>query len=100
MRYELFQFRRDDTVMRDLAFRAYDPDRPVELKHYHRTYAGTVEGEGDLTALEALYKLFNLHHPADFYSYSMSMADVVMLDGERLYYCDAFGFKRLEKGWQ
>jgi len=86
MKYELFQF--TPAAWRDHAFKAYDPARRVELRHYHTTCLGIVDGEFDSAVLDRLFRKFNIDHPSDFRGSSMSVGDVVLLDDERLYYCD------------
>lgn len=48
---------------------------------------------------EDLYYRFNCDHPKGFGGHSMSVSDVIELNnesGRRVYFCDAFGFKRLD----
>ena len=45
--------------------------------------------------LEKVYRVFNLHKPADFKGHSLSVSDVVTLDGTA-WYVDVYGFKKLE----
>ena len=44
--------------------------------------------------LERVYRIFNIEKPADFKGHSLSVSDVVTLDGAA-WYVDTFGFKRL-----
>lgn len=46
------------------------------------------------TILERVYNIFNINKPADFKGHSLSVSDVVTLDGVA-YYVDTFGFKKL-----
>ena len=46
----------------------------------------------DNTGLEDLFYEFNMEHPQDYKSRSMSVSDAVEIDG-RLFFCDSFGFK-------
>ena len=48
------------------------------------------------TELELQFTRFNLDRPDGFKGHSMSMSDVVVLDGVA-YYCDTIGFKQLDK---
>lgn len=45
--------------------------------------------------LEKVYRVFNIEMPADFKGHSLSVSDVVVLDGAA-YYVDVYGFKRIE----
>ena len=94
MRYRLYQVIEDR--IREVGFRSYQPNRPVQAADYHLTYQGEMPDEGSDTAtLESLFYKFNMYHPEDFQSYSLSMADVVWLE-DRAYYCDTVGWKRLD----
>jgi hypothetical protein len=66
---------------------------------YRATYKGTLppaHDASDRAALDYIYTMFNIAPPADFRSYSVSMADIVKLDADRVYYCDTVGWRRLE----
>ncbi|HEX8556709.1 MAG TPA: YodL domain-containing protein [Pyrinomonadaceae bacterium] len=52
-------------------------------------------GADDDTRLNAVYEIFNINRPQGYRDRSLSMADVVMLDGERRYSVERFGFQRL-----
>lgn len=65
-------------------------------KHcYKKVYEGEIESLSILDALDDLFRKFNLNHPDDFHGHSMSVSDVVVLDG-RMYYCDCFGWVDIE----
>ncbi len=61
---------------------------------YQCVYTGTVNSDRPQAALEALFVQFNRHHPADYRGYSLSMGDIVWLDGNA-YYCDTVGWVSL-----
>lgn len=46
--------------------------------------------------LERVYRVFNIEKPRDFKGHSLSVSDVITLDGAA-YYVDVYGFKRIEK---
>lgn len=92
MNYALYQVR--ESRLRDVAFQPYDPNRRVYADDYQRTYAGEIDGGTPTAMLETLFYKFNMNHPADFESYSLSMADIVVL-GDGTYYCDTLGWQRL-----
>ena len=65
---------------------------------YDRVYEYTalrIPGSDTETVLEHVFREFNLHKPPDFKGHSLSVSDVVTLDGAA-YYVDVYGFKRLE----
>ena len=52
------------------------------------------DAKADEDVLEELFREFNIDHPAGFKSYSMSVGDMVDLDG-RIYWCAPIGFERV-----
>lgn len=65
---------------------------------YKKVYEGEVQEEQDLLhTLDSLFRTFNLNHPDDFRGHSMSVSDVVVLDGVN-YYCDSYGWVNIETG--
>lgn len=55
----------------------------------------SIPGSDPDTVLEHIYSVFNIHKPRDFKGHSLSVSDVVVLDGAA-YYVDVYGFKRIE----
>ena len=67
----------------------------VRKSWYNEVYSGDIEPKTDVMAtLEELYVIFNMRHPSDFKGHSLSVSDVVYLDG-KYYFCDILGFKEL-----
>ena len=67
---------------------------------YDRVYECTraalsIPGSDTVTVLEHVFRVFNIDKPADFKGHSLSVSDVVVLDGAA-YYVDVYGFKRIE----
>ncbi len=44
--------------------------------------------------LDKLFEQFNVAHPKNYHGRSMSVSDVVVLNGT-MYYCDSFGWKKI-----
>ena len=44
--------------------------------------------------LDNLFEQFNVAHPKNYHGRSMSVSDVVVLNGT-MYYCDSFGWKKI-----
>ena len=65
------------------------------LDDYEVVYEGEIEGVSPQQVLEELFEIFNIRHPEDFRGHSLSVSDVVELDGKN-YYCDSIGWKELE----
>lgn len=95
MRYELFQV--NEERIEAVAFRPFVGLHAVQVADYHSAYTGDVDCDTDTDALERLFYVFNMQHPDDFAGYSLSMADVVLFDGNRAYYCDTVGWQPLDQ---
>lgn len=67
-------------------------------KHcYKKVYEGEVEEDENLIkTLDNLFRKFNLSHPEDFHGHSLSVSDVVELDGV-WYFCDSYGWVNLNE---
>lgn len=72
------------------------PDR----SNYDLIYTGELAAQGESARqLEALYEQFNLRHPADYHSPSLSVSDIVALKQDGMvsfHYCDSIGFRQLD----
>jgi len=63
---------------------------------YECTYEGQAGFDGDPTrVLEDLFRTFNIDHPADFRSHSLSIGDRVVL-GEVTFECASMGWEHVE----
>lgn len=60
-----------------------------KLGDYKVVYEAEVE---DNATLDDIYRAFNIVHPRDFKGHSLSMSDIVYLDG-KYFYCDSFSWK-------
>ena len=67
----------------------------IDFSLYQKIYEGEEEGENDFDILEKLFTKFNINHPQDFSGHSMSVSDVVILNGKK-YYCDSIGWKEIK----
>ena len=69
-----------------------------DISQYKKVYEGEVQEEKNLLrTLESIFEKFNLLHPSDFHGHSLSVSDVVVLDGAN-YYCDSYGWVKTETG--
>ena len=66
-----------------------------DINDYEIVYEGDIESKNSYEALEKLFEIFNIRHPEDFHGHSLSVSDVVELDGIN-YYCDNTGWVKLE----
>lgn len=60
----------------------------IDLDIYREVYASDDEPEADL---EGIFCRFNLDRPKDFHGWSLSVSDIVSVDGE-WYFVEPFGF--------
>ena len=69
-----------------------------DISQYKKVYEGEVTEMTDLFhMLESIFEKFNLQHPYDFHGHSLSVSDVVNVDGIN-YYCDSYGWVNTETG--
>ena len=118
MKYRIYQLKLAETT-RDIRFISYqtltEKGLQPDIKNYSLLYEGEKDGEGK-TAIDILNELwaqFNCpdpvntpkhlkgifrepeeYMPKDFKGRSLSVSDVVVLEGEALY-IDSFGYKKL-----
>lgn len=93
MKYKIYQINKDHS---DYLFRRYKYNgHNAKKSWYNEVYSGEIEPKGSVMAtLEELFYIFNMRHPSDFRGHSLSVSDVVYLDG-KYYYCDSFEYKEL-----
>ena len=67
------------------------------IHQYKKVYEGEVEDQGSaLKTLDHLFEKFNYQPPSDFYGHSLSVSDVVALDGVN-YYCDIYTWVNIKE---
>ena len=93
--YDIFQLKNDDST-RELRFeglrRLAKMGAKVQRENYDLIYNAPL---GEKDTLDSIYEKFNLYHPEDFRSHSLSVSDIVVFhkDGvDTAYYVDSFGF--------
>ena len=94
MNYKIYQA---DPHTCDYAFEwwSWAQDR-FNFKDYELVYEGDIKVEETYETLEDLFKIFNVDRPADFKGHSLSVSDIVELDG-KYYYCDNVGWTDITK---
>ena len=97
MKYKLLQIK--DWENNPYVFRGFSTAQKhgFSLDDYEVVYEGELEEYDVEYALELLFSYFNLNFAKDYKGRSMSISDVVELDGE-YYYTEAFGFKKITEG--
>ena len=96
MKFKLYQIK--DVENCKYAFGGYNValNNNFSLDDYEVVYEGEVMIKPDVHAmLETVFYIFNCRRPEDFKGRSMSISDVVELNG-KVYYCDSFGFKEIK----
>ena len=69
-----------------------------DISQYKKVYEDEVTEMTDLFhILESIFEKFNHRHPSDFYGHSLSVSDVVNVDGIN-YYCDSYVWVNTETG--
>lgn len=72
---------------------------PVERANYDLVYTGALTVPGDTgRRLESLFEQFNIHHPADYHSPSLSVSDIIAVKQNGVlscHYCDRIGFQEI-----
>lgn len=95
IKYKLFQVKKELT--RELGFMSLRMITafkiPLDLANYELAYEGEIESKPK-EVLEDLYRKFNVNHPSDFKGVSMSVSDIIEIDG-KYHYCDSIGFQEV-----
>ena len=94
MNYKIYQVDPHDC---DYAFEwwSWAQDR-FNFNDYELKYEGEIEVEDVNKTLEDLFTIFNINRPQDFKGHSLSVSDIVELDG-KYYYCDNVGWTDITK---
>ena len=94
MKYKIKQIK--DVENCAYAFKRYEWAKNVlDLDDYEVVYEGELDYPEMPNALEELFEIFNVRRPKDFERRSMSISDVVEIDGKN-YYCDFVGWEELK----
>ena len=67
----------------------------VKIRDYETVYTGYLPGNDPAEILEKLYYIFNCNHPSDYRGRSLSVSDLVALEDTGTYFCDSFGWKKI-----
>lgn len=70
---------------------------PVEPENYERIYASSCAVHDHTNVLEAIFAKFNLNPPKNFKHYSLSVGDIVVLNGKKsgAFFCDNIGWTEI-----
>ena len=76
----------------DLEWKEEEGNFGLMKEHYNKVFEGILQsGDNIEVALERLFEIFNCERPIGFQGHSMSVSDVVVING-RSFYCDIVGF--------
>lgn len=98
MEYGIYQIKKE--LIHDFGFLSFeDSERingegSVRLDNYDSVYEFDLESSSNVS-LDDIYFVFNERRPDDFEGHSLSVSDVVRV-GNDCYYCDSFGWKKLD----
>lgn len=86
----------DPSFMHFSIVRKTIPDFKEKLKEYYKEVYRYEEADStnEMALLEKIYTKFNIDRPEDFKGHSLSVSDIVDLDG-KLYYCDAYSWEEI-----
>ena len=98
MKYKVFQipFPRTEAEEKIFCKYAYQSLAHIDYVHpeyYENTYEGEIETDktNNYEILEEIFTLLNVNHPEDYKGHSLSVSDIVELNGKK-YYCDSYGW--------
>lgn len=95
MEYIILQLKADTEEQRSKWFMPYSELTrkfgKVDLNDYFKVYEGEIDAVGTIEALDNIFDMFNTDHPKDFKGHSLSVSDIVVLEGGLgTWYCDGF----------
>jgi hypothetical protein len=97
--YKIFQLKENNELATQIAFRNFDRIKHlISLDLYNNVYENTLETDKtNVNAiLENLYIKFNVgQKPNGYKGHSLSVSDIVYLNDFGYYFCDSFGFKKI-----
>ena len=93
VRYRIYQLPRKHPDL----FLSYSraEKRGIRLRDYKEVYQDEIMDEGEQGTLETLYTKFNVARPEDYTGHSLSVSDIIYLEGYGAYYCDCIGWKQV-----
>ena len=100
-KYSIFQVKDDAANSRYVKFSSLDMVQSMgitlSLDMYENVYDGEIEEREDAEAtLNAIYMFLNIgKRPEDYRGHSLSMSDIILIDGH-YYYVDDYGFTEIK----
>lgn len=101
MKYTVYQIpfptnKEEEKIYHRYAFAHLDWIDKVHFKYYKETYSGDIDTQNTKTyqILDDIFRELNLNHPADYKGHSLSVSDIILIDGH-YYYCDAYSWEEI-----
>ena len=98
MKYEIWQLK--EVNRRAYGFMDYEwaCEHGFKLDDYEKVYESELDDNAawdEEIYLELLFRIFNVNRPKDFKGHSLSVSDIVVLNGKK-FYCDSLAWKALD----
>ena len=77
-------------------FRSYDSAMKSAGQIDPSVYKTVFDGNVDAQDLEDVFAVLNFSHPVGYNGHSLSVSDIVEMEGGGCFYCDSFGFQELQ----
>ena len=102
MKYKVLQIPFPETdeeekIFCQYAYKHLDWIDRVHPEYYKVTYEGNLETSSTdvIDILEELFTELNVNHPVDYKGHSLSVSDIVVIDGH-YYFCDAMSWEEID----
>ena len=95
MKIKVFQIN-PDLDSNSTLFRSYEDTMTLAGRVEPSIYKTVFDGYIKAKDLEDVFAILNFDHPVGYNGHSMSVSDVVQINDGDCYFCDSFGFKKLE----
>lgn len=80
----------------DIKFRSYECALQCAGEVNPSSYKTVFDGHVDAQDLEDIFAILNFSQPVGYNGHSLSVSDIVEIEGSGCFYCDTFGFKELK----
>ena len=94
MKIAIYQINLDRDEQR-AAFESLERMERYGIKFDRSIYDKVFDGDVDARGLEDIFYIFNMEHPAGYRGRSLSVSDVVEINGKH-YFCDSFGWEQID----
>lgn len=95
MKLKVYQINAD-IDKKNALFRNYESIMKDEGKVDASIYRCVFDGNINATDLEKVFEVLNTEHVVGYNGHSLSVSDIVDIENDGCYFCDSFGFKKLE----